>query len=25
VTPTGHLYLSTLWIEDWRDAGAAGN
>ncbi|HUN47620.1 MAG TPA: peptide ABC transporter substrate-binding protein [Stellaceae bacterium] len=25
VTPTGHLYLSTLWIEDWRDAGAPSN
>jgi len=25
VTPTGHLYMSTLWIETWRDAGAPGN
>jgi peptide/nickel transport system substrate-binding protein len=23
VTPTGHLNVSTLWIEDWRDTGAA--
>lgn len=23
VMPTGHLYTSTLWIEEWRDAGAA--
>jgi len=23
VTPTGHLNVSTLWIEDWRDTDAA--
>jgi peptide/nickel transport system substrate-binding protein len=25
VTPTGHLYISTLWIEDWHDASAPGD
>ena len=25
LVPTGHLYTSALWIEDWRDAGDLSN